>query len=434
MIRESWTLDRGFITQALVLGIGTLMGASGCRIQAGPPFAPDAAVVTDDSAPQRSSEAGAHIPPSETPPPPASRLEARSEAEARLTHASGVSVCSQERPELADVLLTVDVLSYTAPEQRVLLRAWLGRTLAPSWLVADAEPSAQTPSGCDDHLFCWVLPQDDAERAVDRLADFLSTPQLQTFSAARAAATEQVDELYQRSPTFRLHALAEGLFTGRVDSASAKQPKALDAVLGASALGNTVAPVVHQTLLAQLQAVHISIFAPHAAQSLGHRLLDRLHPRSAAPRQSTSSYVPAGPIRIADDRYPEAQLLVIWPSRARVDARVARGVLTQLTNKIKAHHHRVLVIPHAGDGVTPRPALRVVGSWNELNELAPELDAWATQLGSVRVSASAPSSPAAPCAPQTLPGSAPSPTAAAWGRPQVLVWGAEHTQPAEEQL
>jgi len=417
-----------------VLGAATLIwGGSGCHRQAGNQPARHSASVAEDGTARHEPEAAADAT-SEGPPPPASHPDTPSAAETRFTLPSGAAVCTQDRPELAGVLLAVDVTSYTAPEERVLLRAWLARTLAPSLLESDADPLVYAAPDCGEHLFCLALPEHDAEKAVDRLADFFNAPQLQPFAAAREGAVEQVEELYQRSAPFRLHALAEGLFAGRVAGLSATQPKALDSALGPNAVQSSFPASAHQALIAQLHSTQVSIFSPRGAPSLGKRWMDRMRLKATVPSQNTIAYLPTPPIHIADERFPEAQLLVTWPTLIPKYQNSIRATLAQLAKQIKARRPEVLVLLHEGDAITPRPALRLGATWSEWVELGPEVDAWAAQLGSVPLAASSPTPPAPPCAPQLIPKISSSDPPPNWGRPQVIIWGAQHAKPTEEQL
>lgn len=436
MSQEPRILGVGFMSRAPqvwwpLAALALLLG-SGCHLHGSARTTPSAASNERASSPSLPPGTAAEPQLSDDPPPPASHPDTHSALETRLTHSSGASICAQQRPELAAVLLAVDVTNYTAPEQRVLLRAWLAATLAPSPSESELHLRAYAAPGCGDHLFCMAFSEDRAEQAVDQLADFFNQASVQTFPAARVGALEQVEELYQRSSTFRLHALVEALFTGRISALNAAQLQPVEAAVGAGALLTVLPAAAHQALLAELPATQVSIFAPHAAQALGQRLLDRLRVKVNSAPRLIAPYVPTAPIRISDERYPHAQLLLTWPTLAPDNVRPAVSALAHLAEQVKARHPSVLATVHEGGAITPRPALRVAASWATLLQLAPTVDAWATQHTSSLGSLPPTSPPAAPCTPGPAANTAGS--GPAWGRPQVIMWGAEHSQPTTEEF
>jgi len=442
MNQESRTLRVGLVRPVRQLwprcAALTLLLGSGCHPHAEARATRSAAtseLLGPLDTPQRASAAPAR---EEAPPPPvpASHPDGHDLEESRLSHPSGTSICAQQRPELADVFLAVDVTNYTAPEQRVLLRTWLAATLAPALGESAREPGAYAAPGCEDRLFCVAFAKDRAEKAIDQLADFFNAASVQTFPAAQAGALDRLDELYQRSSTFRLHALLEALFSGRISAQNATQLPALDASLGAGALLAVAPTIAHQALLAQLPATQVSIFAPHAAQALGQRFFARLRLKASAATRQSPRYVPTAPIRVADERYPDAQLLLTWPTVTPQNAHQAVTALAHLAEHIKTSHPSVLTTLHEGNGITPRPALRVAASYSTLLQLGPEVDAWATQRASAADSLPTTSPPKVPCAAgpalsSVQPGQASTPH---WGRPQIIIWGAEHSKPSEEFL
>lgn len=413
----------------------------GCQVRSKGPSSPD---TSSEPAPATSNEfsgraAQPRIVVAPPPPPPATGTS--TPPPVPHIHPSGIRACSQDRPEMAQAFLGVDVAAFASPELRLLLRQWLAESLR----ALSPPGSALTMNdSCGERLFCMWLDSKEVLPTLDRLAAFISRPTMSSFAAAQNVALERAEELYQRSSTFRLHALAESIFENRADGRRSwppanLQPRVLDGVLGPPRVAQLTSQFAQQWLQRHGSKTEITIFAPHGSTDLGDHFLAQVQlPRqmdstSNAVKELSSKTDPeptSSVLTIIDERYPEANLYLSWPELRPEHTQQALLLLDPLAIELRKRVPEAWVRVHRGDGLARRPALHATGALEALGQAAPALRSLGKTLNGRAATGTHPPPPSSPCRQAQV--ETPMLALPALRTPHIIIWGAAHAHGTEE--
>lgn len=141
-------------------------------------------------------------------PPPALKGFPTVERPQIVTLEDGPAVCQAPRPDLAQVVSSLELPRGLDPEERTVLRSWLKEALSQELKQTKRHPSFRFVQGgfCSDALFCIELG--DATTQLPIVARTLAAPSVSSFYAFRLETLQRLADEQTRASWWTMEALA----------------------------------------------------------------------------------------------------------------------------------------------------------------------------------------------------------------------------------